>query len=84
MAATQLKAAVSIAPPTYNVPAHLAEDAERRGGGVSLKDAVLVHYHWLLDKKFLKKHTVFHGSSDLPLPVLQWLKSKTPLGETYP
>lgn len=84
LANTQLKAAVSIAPPTYNVPAHLADYAIMLGGRVTLKDAVLVHYRWLLDTAHIKEGSILDVSSALPPPVFEWLKEKTPLAETYP
>jgi glycosyltransferase involved in cell wall biosynthesis len=78
LAATQLKARISIAPETYNVPAHIAEGLDGRNW---LKDAILVHYHWLLNREYVKKDSVIYGGLNLPLPVLEWLKSRTPLAE---
>jgi hypothetical protein len=83
LAATQLKAVGSIAPATYNIPAHAAQAAERLSGKAILKDAILVHYHWLLDKEHIREPIIFFGSSDLPAPVFEWLKNKTPLSEAY-
>jgi hypothetical protein len=83
LAATDLKAAVSIAPPTHNVPAHQVRDAERLGRRIELKDAVLVHYHWLLDEEHAENGTVFYGGCSLPSRILEWLRERTPLGETY-
>jgi glycosyltransferase involved in cell wall biosynthesis len=84
LAATDLEAAISLALPTYNVPAHQARDAERLDGRNILKDAVLVHYHWLLDREHLEDGNLFFGSSALPASLLKWLRKRTPLGETYP
>lgn len=73
LAATQLQARIAIAPINYNVPAHYDE--------VSLKNAILVHYHWLLFKDYIKESTVLTKGEELPYTVLQWLKSKTPLSD---
>jgi hypothetical protein len=77
LAATDLKARIAIAPKTYNVPAHALGDA----GGALLKDAILVHYHWMLDQDHHQKSSTLFGNSELPLPVRQWLTQKTPLRE---
>lgn len=82
LAATKLKAIGSIAPSTYNIPAHLIAYAKRHGIDITLKDAVLVHYHWLLDKDYIKKAPFFDENVSLPPTIINWLKEKTPLGET--
>ena len=83
LAATQLKAMISIAPAVYNVPAHQAKLAEKLGGKNILKDAILVHYHWLLDPGYVQPDTLFHGGSALPPSVLKWVENRTPLGEIH-
>jgi hypothetical protein len=85
LAATKLGAAITIAPKTYNVPIHLAEfaDSKMLKGRITLNDAILIHYHWLLDKEYIKKDTFFYGSSALPEPVFEWLKRKTALNKSY-
>lgn len=82
LAATQLHARVTIAPAHYNVPAHLVKEAEMRGSPLNLKEAILVHYHWLLDKEYVGKDMLFYGSSALPAHILKWLRRKIPLQET--
>jgi hypothetical protein len=81
LAVTHNKAAVSIAPPSYNIPVHAADSWERYGADFSLNNAVLVHYHWMLGRQYVKKDIVLKGGADLPRPVLEWLKSKTPLDD---
>ena len=79
LAATRLRAAVSLAPPTYNIPIHLADSYRARGRVFSLTNAVLLHYHWLLDQEHWTPHLLLPGAEDLPAPVLDWLKASTPL-----
>jgi hypothetical protein len=81
LAATEQKAIRLIAPVTYNVPAHLIEYARWLGSEVTLKDAVLVHYHWLLHEDTLDDSPIFHDTSGLSPLMVEWLKSKTPLRE---
>jgi hypothetical protein len=81
LAATQLQARIHIASARYNVPAHQAEAAKRLHGSSILKDAILVHYHWLLDKEHFKEDEIFEGGSALPASILKWLKNRTPLNE---
>jgi len=81
LAAAQLKAKIRIASPRYNVPAHLAETAKQLHGSIILKDAILVHYHWLLDKEHVREDMIFEGGSALPASILKWLRDRTPLGE---
>ncbi len=81
LAVTRCKATVSIAPPTYNVPVHAADSWEQYAANFTLANAVLVHYHWVLGKEYVKKDIVLKGGADLPKSVLEWLKTKTPLDD---
>lgn len=74
LAATQLKAVISIAPPSYNVPAHLKENAQSLYDENILRDDILVHYHWLLAEEHLVKDTLLYGSEALPASTVEWLK----------
>lgn len=82
MAVIRQKAIIALAPPTYNVPAHEAVSAERPMSTVTLKDAVLIHYHWLLDSEYTGKSPFFHANSTLSPDMIAWLKYKTPLGKS--
>ncbi|MGL4463768.1 MAG: hypothetical protein ACRC1K_16560 [Planctomycetia bacterium] len=81
LAATLLDAVVEIAPPIYNIPAHLSKEWADAGGAVPLRNAVLVHYHWLFDEDRFEGDAVLLRDSELPAPVVDWLKTKTPLKE---
>ena len=81
LAATQLGARITIAPPTYNVPAHVVPQAEGSNHRISLENAVLVHYHWLLDQEHARDGQIFYGANALPRQVLNWLKPRIPLRE---
>ncbi|HEX9332365.1 MAG TPA: hypothetical protein VF896_10775 [Anaerolineales bacterium] len=83
LAATQLEAIITIAPPNYNVPAHLIEYGEQNNSKITIQDAIIVHYHWLLYKEYLKDGGVFYGGDTLPKQVLDWLKARIPLRERY-
>jgi hypothetical protein len=84
LAVTQLRARTRIALPTYNIPAHLLKEAKTFGVDITLQNAILVHYHWLLHSKFIKREKILYGGEDLPANVLLWLRSRTPLDEkTY-
>lgn len=83
LAATRLQAVISLAPPSYNVPVHLAENYRNQGREFSLRDAVLVHYHWLLDRDHALPGSVLPNADDLPAPVLCWLKANTPLAADF-
>lgn len=81
LAATRLRVRTRIAPATHNVPVHLAEGWGKRGVEITLKDSVLVHYHWLLTSEYMHTDSIFHGASDLPGPVFHWLLQQIPLKE---
>jgi hypothetical protein len=83
LAATQLEARIMIAPPTYNVPAHLIEYGEAHNNRITLQDAIIVHYHWLLDEEHFRNDNLFYGGNTLPKQVLEWLKPRLPLREDY-
>jgi hypothetical protein len=80
LAATRLGAQVAVAPPGYNVPVHLAEAAARSGRPLSLTDAVLVHYHWMLDRGRLDPRGIIPGGRELPADFVAWLARRVPLG----
>lgn len=85
LAVTQQKARGIIASPTYNVPIHLAGYARYVGKQVTLKDAVLVHYHWLLEQESIRENPLLDEDWGALRPdVLSWLKSKTPLPKPSP
>lgn len=85
LATTRKQARGMIALPTYNVPIHLAGYARYVGEQVTLKDAVLVHYHWLLEQESIKQNPLLDEDWDTLRPdVLSWLKSKTPLRKPSP
>jgi hypothetical protein len=83
LAATQLGAKITIAQLTYNIPAHLIEYAEKHNHKLTLQSAVLVHYHWLLDKEHYRDSGLFDGDNTLPKQVLNWLEPRIPLREKY-
>lgn len=83
VAVAQQKAVRRIAPATYNVPAHLLKFVVWHGGTITLNDAVLVHYHWLLDAAHVDKNPFVKKNSPLPPAVIDWLKSRIPLREHY-
>jgi len=83
LAATKLDALITIAPPTYNVPAHLIEYGEKNNNKITLQNAIIIHYHWLLDKEHLEDRGIFYGGDTLPGQVLNWLKPRIPLRENY-
>lgn len=80
LAVTQKKARIGIAPSTYNMPAHSLQEAASLGNLITLKNAVLVHYHWLLEPDHIKTDELFYGSADLPPEILAWLRHRVPLG----
>lgn len=84
LAATRLKLRTAIAPRTYNVPVHLAEVWAKHGVEITLKDAVLVHYHWLLGEGHCNGEVILPGAGELPEAVFAWLRQKTPLAEQLP
>lgn len=79
LAFTCKNAVISIAPPTYNVPIHLHATAQSLGQPITLTDAVLVHYHWLLYEQHLLTGELLPGGRDLADPVRQWLARRVPL-----
>lgn len=80
LAATRLAARVCLASPRYNVPVHLAQQAAALGRPLSLIDAVLIHYHWMLDEAHVMRDCVMPGGMGLPVEVRKWLGSRVPLG----
>jgi hypothetical protein len=77
LAATHLHAKVSLAPHTYNIPVHAKPLSI--GQIFTLRKAVLVHYHWLLDKEHFDPKIIFPGFNFLPYKVRDFIIKRVPL-----
>ncbi len=83
IAAVKQKAIRCIAPPTYNLPAHMLESVVWQDSAYTLNDVVLIHYHWLLYPDHLVNNPFIKAGFPLPDAVADWLKSWVPLRERY-
>lgn len=91
LAATRLGARVAVAPPEYNVPVHLAEEAVAFGRPLAMTHAVLIHYHRVFDGSRAarlprqsaggaSRDWLFPGGHDLPIAFQDWLERRVPIG----
>lgn len=63
----------------YNLPLHLWRDWECTHGRLDLGRTVHVHYHYMLDARFLPDNPLVDPTRGLPPTQLDWLRHRVPL-----